>query len=582
MAFAAGTIWENWTTGATTNGGGFDPTNANFATDLAATSANGSSPVVSSASYTFVAGDVGAWLFIQSGTNWTPGWYQIASVASNQATLTAGIGTAVLYGTTITALGYHRPSGLIAAAGCATTASPTAGVWSVDYSQQAAAKITYTDMVIGVTTTQFTSVANPVGPNLVGNTINVTSGTGFTVQRVQVISFTLSGLIATCDKTLGTTASTGGNGKLGGAIGSTSKLDTLALTVLVAGNKIYHKATGTITETTTTTVNAATKGDATNGRISVEGYTTYRGQRDGRPLITSATNSVALFTLNDNDYFEFIHFQLTHTAATRGIGFSMVTSTTGPFWLEDSIVDGCLEALDTGGLTSVVSHTLKSCEVKNCTGTMAVQCQTNLYLYGCDIHDNAGDGVKTTQTASASNIYIESSWITKNAIGINDAVASTSATSITLKSSVVVDNTSDGVKIAANSISVGSTTLDIDNNTIYGNGGWGINNLDDQAGTDATVRINRNNAFGNNTSGAVTGMTRGLGDIDLSGDPFVSRASRNYAPNPASAAGLQLINAAFPTANIAGTTTTSRAIGVADAAASGGPVGQSAMSPVFF
>src|SRR6185503_9870086 len=92
------TIFEVRAAGSdTANGGFFDPgQTAGMNTDGAATSATGNSPVFSSASYNFVAGDVGAWVYIALGTNWTPGWYQIASVASNVATLTATIGTAYL------------------------------------------------------------------------------------------------------------------------------------------------------------------------------------------------------------------------------------------------------------------------------------------------------------------------------------------------------------------------------------------------------------------------------------------------------------------------------------------------------
>src|SRR5689334_8551301 len=115
MAFAATTNWETQSGGSDSNGGGFDPGNASMATDLAGSSANTASPVVSSASYNFAAGDVGHWLFIQSGTNWTPGWYKIASVASNQATLDAAAGHGVLWSSPFA-------DGVSAAAGCATTA----------------------------------------------------------------------------------------------------------------------------------------------------------------------------------------------------------------------------------------------------------------------------------------------------------------------------------------------------------------------------------------------------------------------------------------------------------------------------
>ena len=47
MALAAATIWEARTTGSDTAcSGGFNPENANMATDGAATSATGNSPVL--------------------------------------------------------------------------------------------------------------------------------------------------------------------------------------------------------------------------------------------------------------------------------------------------------------------------------------------------------------------------------------------------------------------------------------------------------------------------------------------------------------------------------------------------------
>src|SRR5271165_3169872 len=89
MAVTSGSICEVEHGGSdTTSSGYFDPSQgANGFTDGAATSANTTSPVFTSASYTFVAGDVGAWLFIYSGSGWYTGWYKIVSVASNAATL---------------------------------------------------------------------------------------------------------------------------------------------------------------------------------------------------------------------------------------------------------------------------------------------------------------------------------------------------------------------------------------------------------------------------------------------------------------------------------------------------------------
>jgi hypothetical protein len=176
---------------AVVNGGSFITTGATFPTDGAAAGGNGSAPVFTSASYTFVAADVGAYVYIQSGTNWTPGRYLITAVNAGAATL-------------------QGP--------CATVASPTSGTFGVDYSTMPSARIAFTDLVIGGTSTQFTSAAHPVGKNFVGNVLAVNNGPGFTVQRVAILS--TSGTTATCDKSLGVASSTGGSGNLGGAADS--------------------------------------------------------------------------------------------------------------------------------------------------------------------------------------------------------------------------------------------------------------------------------------------------------------------------------------------------------------------------
>lgn len=555
MAFSATSIWHGWSTGATDFGGGFDPASSNFLTDLTTDAATGNtaSPVVSSASYNFVAGDVGAWLFVQSGTNWTPGWYQIASVASNKATLTASAGSGVLYGTDATLRNYRRPNGVTTAAGVATVGTPTGGVFSVDYSQQTSAKFTYTDMVIGgVDTTQFTSVANPVTPVMVGNIINVTSGTGFTVQRVQVTNFTLAGLIATCDKSLGTAASTGGNGKLGGAIGSTSVITALTQS-LVAGNHVYLK--GTFTLTATTTVTASAKGDLTNGRITVEGFTTVPGQRDGRVSITTATNSTVLLTFNDNDYFHLIHLSLSNSAATKGNGINFATAGSTPFYIEDCVIDGCSTGVS--GAVGSVSHYYVGVEIKNCNGTAGVTntagASQNWYFYGCDIHDNTGPGVRLT--TSTSVVFAFRTIFDTNSDGVIHTGA-TSTYEFDFQHCTFVDNSSDGIEITATS---GTVTTTLMNNVFYGNGGYGVNS--GETNVEMVIRVNCFNAYGSNTSGARNNLVAGRSDVTLTADPFTNKASRNFAPNNTAGGGALLRAAAFPGAFQNGTTTSYADIG---------------------
>jgi hypothetical protein len=63
-------------------------------TDLASTSGATNPSVVTSASHSFVAADVGNIIRVTAGTNWTAGFYQIVSVSGGAATLDRNVGTA--------------------------------------------------------------------------------------------------------------------------------------------------------------------------------------------------------------------------------------------------------------------------------------------------------------------------------------------------------------------------------------------------------------------------------------------------------------------------------------------------------
>lgn len=554
MAYSNPIIWEIWSTGGANNGGGFNPANASMATDLTTDAATGNtaSPVVSSASYNFVAGDVGAWVFIQAGTDWIPGWYIIASVAANKATLTAGVGTAVLYGTSSIGLNYQRPNGLNTLDGVATVGTPTNGTWSIDYSQQTGAGISYTDMTSVGAGSTYSSAANPVGPNIVGNVVNITAGTNFTTGRFEIIS--QAALVATVDRAITTGVGLGGTGILGGAISTIATCLGLALT---AGNRIFLKATATYTLTSNVVITAAAKGDTTNGRIIFEGYTTYPGERDGRPLITTATNNVSFVTLNDNDFWEFIHIRGTCTSATKQTMFLGATSSSASLVFKDIICDGWL-AFHNGNQAGS-PYTLQGVEIMNSTSTTGAVNSGNsgwvgtLNLFGCDIHDNAGPGVRLRDNAA---IYaIQDTIFDANTIGVDASLLTTNTMTADFRGNLFVDNTSDGIQIANTS---GAVSLQIQNNIFYGNGGYGINNASSQAAIIANNRINRNNAYGSNTSGSYVGFSGGKGDITLTADPFKDRANRNFAPTPA------LKDTAFPMTNPSATTITHRTTGFAE------------------
>jgi hypothetical protein len=257
MALSANTLIEVEQAASDTNGGGFNPSNANFAADLAAQSSSGNtaSPVVSSASYNFAAGDVGAHLWIKSGTNWLPGLYPIASVASNQATLSAAIGQAITF------TGYV-PTGTNTVAGCASTASPTAGVWGIDYTQQTAAEIAVTDAVTAGTTTIVSATA-AFSKAHIGNLIYVAGGTGSVVGAWYEVASVTNSTTIVVDRSTGLTTGTGATLNLGGALATIGGLGSM----MVASNQAFLQYSATNYQIT------ATSGSGATGTATVSGGT---------------------------------------------------------------------------------------------------------------------------------------------------------------------------------------------------------------------------------------------------------------------------------------------------------------------
>ena len=324
MAISAFAIWEVESGGSdTANGGGFDPSQtAGMFTDGAATVATGSSPVFTSASYNFVAGDVGAWVYIGAGTNWIAGWYNIASVASNAATLSAAIGSAVLSTGGSTAV-VTAPSTAI---GCATTASPTGATWSIDYSQQSAAQFSYTDLASTGTGLTVSSVAHPFAKQQVGNVLVVASGTNFNAGRYVIASVAAS--VATVQGPTNITTGVGasGVGGMGGALVSPGKAGSL----MASGHDIFLKSNGTTPYTVTSASNNVANGcvalPAGSSASNLSQYIGYGSVRcdDGTLPIVKANGSISSFSLctanaSDGNIIRNIQFDGNSGTASTGV-----------------------------------------------------------------------------------------------------------------------------------------------------------------------------------------------------------------------------------------------------------------------
>lgn len=372
MAFAATTIWEVAATGsdgnagADTNAGGFNAGSASFATDLTTTSNTGNTttPEVSSASYNFIARDVGHWLFIPAGTNSIPGWYKITSVSANKATVDASIGSAVLYGV-------GGPYAVNTVDGIATVGTPTGLTWSIDYSQ-CGTGLAFTDLVQATTTT-CTSAAMPMGKNFVGNTFTIVSGTGtWTAQTLQISSVT--GTTATVEKTLGGTGGTDGTGVMGGCLASPG----FAGGKMASGNKAYLKVGTYLLTSASSNVSGGVitlpTSSSTNIRSGLVGYNLLRPDRPTgayRPTIKAsgistvdmlshgASNSQCLFLIIDGDSLTSIRGIASASSGTNH--FISVKNCT-----RNGINNGTCVFCDVTGSTTASGGAFNSCAAYGC------------------------------------------------------------------------------------------------------------------------------------------------------------------------------------------------------------------------
>lgn len=478
MAIPATLIHEVRTTGNDANAGGFDPANANFATDgtVDTNTGNTASPVFSSASYNFVTGDIGAWLFIKSGTNSIPGWYQIASVGSNKATLTASIGSAPLYNPTT------PYSTINTAAGIATVGTPTGLTWGVDYSQQASAQIAYTDMVIGSAGAgqmTYTSAGNPVGKNIIGNVLNVTGGTGFTVQRVVVSSTsgTTATIVATGANTLGTASSTGGTGNLGGSFASLGG----TVNFPVAGNTIYVKS-GSYSITSAST-NVANGCYTTSQAITIEGYNSVRTDMGTAPVLTASgisTFTVVNFSSNDCTVR---NISVDCANLTAGKAFAWFRGT-----IEKCTGDNCKSGAFVG--STVTTHAIR-CKATGCSSTSPFS--GGGVCVGCEAYANTVTGFNTTVTcedclsygntgsASVHGFAMTNGTRLRRCVAYGNQGKGINANFISSGSiidCIVEGNTDDGIDIAS------STNVNVVNCGAYNNG----TNLDNASASRPAIR----------------------------------------------------------------------------------------------
>lgn len=541
---SATTVFELQIGASDSNGGGFDPSSAGMLTDLAATVANTSAPVVTSASYNFVAGDVGNWLFIQSGTNWTAGWYQIASVAANAATLTAGIGTAL-------------SSKYVAntVAGCATVASPTGGVGTIDYSQNVAANIT-TGAVLstsGVSTT-LTATGSPFKPVHVGNSIYISAGTNFTVGYYTIVTYTdANNVVLNVAPTTGVGAS--GVGAIGGALLTIGRLGYAA----VAGNQYWIKYNATAFISTNSTNNVSlgrwtpAAGTSLNLPSRIRGYDALRGDEPTlarRPVLQWGVNAADLILININQFniveniiFDANGDSFTGTRCIANTGNAPIVVRRCKF-MDGSSANG----LVTFGQTTSAYHLIIDCEVTGATATVTTgavaisSASAPVFFIGCTIHDNLSHGVYLNN-ASVFAHFINCIFATNKSTTTKDHIFFNLLAKIFCLNCTFYNS-------GSHAIDAQSTVSQIDLINCYFDtaGGYGLN----VGAANGMIRITNSAFFASSlTSGAYTvanvSPLNVIGEITITATAFNNAAGNDFSISRVTAAGAALRGTGVPT-----------------------------------
>lgn len=231
MAVSVYSLWEVQSLGSDLNGGCFDPSPTMSNTLY---TGNGTSfyPTVTATNYNFVNDDIGHYLFIQSGTSWRPGYYQITGIANTSAIVNA-IGSSTIQA--------NNQQGYLD--GVSTTASVSSGRWAIDYTRKPTARLAYNDLILS-TSSIVSSIGNSFTPAMTGNTLRILSGTGFTPGFYSITSSS-TGFTAALDRSAGIQGSTGGTGYLGGALASVTGAYIGGTTIVDDKTIIYVKNDGT-------------------------------------------------------------------------------------------------------------------------------------------------------------------------------------------------------------------------------------------------------------------------------------------------------------------------------------------------
>jgi hypothetical protein len=404
-----------------------------------------------------------------------------------------------------------------------------------DYSQQNSSNssgnnISTTDGV-GNGTTTWTSATGNFTSEITGNIIYL-AGSGITADWYEATY--INGTSVTLDRSPG--SGTGATMNIGGALATVSQGFANAQNLgSVTLAPVYVKATGTYLVTS-----SLEPADNNEGPVAIIGYTTTRGD-NGQFTWTTATNSVPLVNFSSGANVIFQNIAFTTTAGTVS---DCITNdgSGGPIYGL-----ACINCSMTGfrygingnynlGPYEFTGLVIDSCLITGCT--IGVNNSGSTIVLASLIYGNSSHGFYCTNPHSFGVFCERSVFYDNGGSGIFIDGGSTQFAAVI--NCACVSNTSDGLTVTGQAPGLPITMW---NTILVSNGGFGFNVPGQGYGAGSI----RNNAYYNNTSGAVSRPALSdAADITLTGSPFTNPSGGDFTLNSAAGAGGSCKAAAFP------------------------------------
>lgn len=297
-------------------------------------------------------------------------------------------------------------------------------------------------------------------------------------------------------------------------------LSKAASTATADGDVVHVKNTGTSYSLSATVTWGSTG-------VLVYGYNTTPGDEGGRPTVTSSSSGVNLFAVGA-DRVAFRHLRLTHTGSTRGAGIYASGSNRSYCRFSDLVIEGCQIGINGEYVSfwAFILLTVDGCRISDCVGS-GIVCASLLAL-NCYFSGNGGPAIRRGSHNGWSQIITIYQCLINSTTGVAVSYDANFSGLVGIAQSTIRGSSSHGVSVT--NASADTVTLAVQNCVFAGNGGYALHSANRVIATSAK------NAFHNNTSGKrSTTVADGIGDVDLSADPFVSGS--DFRLNSTSGAG---------------------------------------------